>query len=110
MVEISSASLARLLAMAKPWISSHFSPDHMGAEELTGFHVENGLDQTFGVNEHDRLAVGLIGEAADIDGVPRGLLGEAKPSQHGHRVLDEGLERASSSAPSAPSNTQVMDG
>ena len=40
----------------------HFGADHVRAEKLAGFCVEDGLDQTFRLAHGDSLAVGHIGE------------------------------------------------
>jgi hypothetical protein len=49
----------------------HFRADHVGAQQLAGLGVEDGLDQALGLAQRDRLAVADEGEAADLDLVAR---------------------------------------
>src|SRR5438105_9856902 len=58
----------------------HLGADHMRAQELTGFAVEDRLDHSLGLAERYRLAVSDEREMADLDlvaGIARSLFGQS---------------------------------
>ena len=60
----------------------HLGADHMGAEELPGLGIEDGLDQPVRLAERDGLAVADEGEAADLDSRPASFaLASVRPTE-----------------------------
>jgi len=58
----------------------HFRTDHMGAQKLAGFGVEDGLDQALGFTKGNRLAVADEGKFANLDGVASLALASDRPT------------------------------